>query len=279
MPERPMLFVLPFPAIDPTLIEIGPFAIRWYALAYIVGILIGWWYAKRLVSNPRLWGPAGAPMTPIDIDDFVVWATLGIIVGGRLGYVLFYDFGVFAAAPWQILQVWNGGMSFHGGFLGTVIAMVLFARSRKIPTWSLIDVVAPSVTFGLLFGRIANFINGELWGRPTDVAWAFIFPHADGQPRHPSQLYEAGLEGLVLFLVLRYFTHSQLRLRQPGFISAVFAIGYGLARIFSEFFREPDIQIGYFSGGLTMGMLLSLPLVLAGIILLVVATRRPAPAA
>jgi len=274
-----MLFVLPFPAIDPTLIEIGPFAIRWYALAYIVGILIGWWYAKRLVSNPRLWGPAGAPMKPIDIDDLVVWATLGIIVGGRLGYVLFYDFGLFLAQPWQILQVWNGGMSFHGGFLGTVVAMVLFARARKIPTWSLIDVVAPSVTFGLLFGRIANFINGELWGRPTDVAWAFIFPHADGQPRHPSQLYEAGLEGLVLFLVLRYFTHSQLRLRQPGFVSAIFAIGYGLARIFSEFFREPDIQIGYFSGGLTMGMLLSLPLVLAGIILLVVASRRPAPAA
>lgn len=274
-----MLFVLPFPAIDPTLVEIGPFAIRWYALAYIVGILIGWWYAKRLVSNPRLWGPAGAPMKPIDIDDLVVWATLGIIVGGRLGYVLFYDFGLFLAQPWQILQVWNGGMSFHGGFLGTVVAMVLFARARKIPTWSLIDVVAPSVTFGLLFGRIANFINGELWGRPTDVAWAFIFPHADGQPRHPSQLYEASLEGLVLFLVLRYFTHSQLRLRQPGFVSAIFAIGYGLARIFSEFFREPDIQIGYFSGGLTMGMLLSLPLVLAGIILLVVASRRPAPAA
>jgi phosphatidylglycerol:prolipoprotein diacylglycerol transferase len=279
MPERPMLFVLPFPAIDPTLIEIGPFAIRWYALAYIVGILIGWWYAKRLVSNARLWGPAGAPMKPIDIDDFVVWATLGIIVGGRLGYVLFYDFGVFLAEPWQILQVWNGGMSFHGGFLGTVIAMILFSRSRRIPTWSLIDVVAPSVTFGLLFGRIANFINGELWGRPTDVAWAFIFPHADGQPRHPSQLYEAMLEGLVLFLVLRFFTHRQLRLRQPGFVSAIFAIGYGLARIFSEFFREPDIQIGYFSGGLTMGMLLSLPLVLAGIVLLVVATRRPAPAA
>ncbi|HEV7283518.1 MAG TPA: prolipoprotein diacylglyceryl transferase, partial [Kaistia sp.] len=216
-----MLFALPFPAIDPTLIQIGPFAIRWYALAYIVGILIGWWYAKRLVNNARLWGPAGAPMKPIDIDDFVVWATIGIIVGGRAGYVLFYDLPMFLAAPWQIFQVWNGGMSFHGGFLGTVIAMILFARSRKIPTWSLIDVVAPSVTFGLLFGRIANFINGELWGRPTDVAWAIIFPNADSQPRHPSQLYEALLEGLVLFLVLRFFTHKQLRLRQPGFISAI----------------------------------------------------------
>jgi phosphatidylglycerol:prolipoprotein diacylglycerol transferase len=275
MPERPMLFVLPFPAIDPTLIEIGPIAIRWYALAYIVGILLGWWYAKRLVSNAQLWGPAGAPMKPIDIDDFIVWATLGVILGGRLGYVLFYDFALFLNEPWQILQVWNGGMSFHGGFLGTIIAIALFARSRGIPIWSLIDVAAPSVTFGLLFGRLANFINSELWGRPTDVAWAFIFPYADGQPRHPSQLYEAALEGLVLFLVLRYFTHSQHRLRQPGFISAIFAIGYGLARIFSEFFREPDIHIGYLSGGLTMGMLLSLPLVLAGIVLLVVVQRRP----
>jgi len=274
-----MLNVLPFPAIDPVLIEVGPLAIRWYALAYIVGILFGWWYAKRLVANQRLWGPAGAPMQPIDIDDFVVWATLGIIVGGRLGYVLFYDFGAFLAAPLSIFEVWNGGMSFHGGFLGTVVAMVLFARRRKIPIWSLTDVVAPSVTIGLFLGRIANFINGELWGRPADVPWAFVFPGADAQPRHPSQLYEAALEGLVLFLVLRLLTHRQLRLRQPGFVSAIFAIGYGTARIVSEFFREPDVQIGYFSGGLTMGMLLSLPLIAAGIALLIVALRRPAPAA
>ncbi|MDQ0437769.1 phosphatidylglycerol:prolipoprotein diacylglycerol transferase [Kaistia dalseonensis] len=270
-----MLYVLPFPAIDPVLISVGPFAIRWYALAYIVGILFGWWYAKRLVGSPKLWGPGGAPIKPIDIDDLVVWATLGIILGGRIGYVLFYDFARFMAAPAEIFAVWHGGMSFHGGFLGTVVAMVLFARSRRIPVWSLIDVVAPGVTIGLMLGRIANFINGELWGRATDVPWAMVFPNADDQPRHPSQLYEAALEGLLLFLVLRFFTHSQLRLKQSGFVSAVFAIGYGLARIVSEFFREPDIQIGYFSGGLTMGMLLSLPLVLAGIILLVVVMRRP----
>ncbi len=271
-----MLTAIPFPAIDPVLIEIGPFAIRWYALAYIVGILFGWWYAKRLVSTPRLWGAGGAPIRPVDLDDFVMWATIGIIVGGRLGYVLFYNFDAFLAAPLTIFEVWHGGMSFHGGFLGTVIAMVLFAWRRQIPFLSLIDVIAPSVTVGLCLGRIANFINGELWGRPADVPWAMVFPNADGQPRHPSQLYEAALEGIVLFLVLRLLTHRQLRLKQPGFVAAVFAIGYGLARIVSEFFREPDIQLGYFSGGLTMGMLLSLPMVLAGIGLLVHVRRRDA---
>lgn len=272
-----MLNVLPFPAIDPVLVEIGPFAIRWYALAYIAGILFAWWYAKRLAANPALWGPSGSPIRPIDLDDFVVWATAGIIVGGRLGYVLFYDLGKFLAAPLSIFEVWHGGMSFHGGFLGVVVAMVLFAHFRRIPVWSLIDVIAPGITIGLMLGRLANFINGELWGRPGDVAWAIVFPNADGQPRHPSQLYEALLEGLVLFLVLRFFTHRQKRLRQPGFIAAVFAIGYGCARIISEFFREPDIQIGYLAGGLTMGMLLSLPMILAGIIVLVIIGRRPLP--
>jgi phosphatidylglycerol---prolipoprotein diacylglyceryl transferase len=274
-----MLNVLPFPAIDPVLISIGPLSIRWYALAYIVGILFGWWYARRLAANNRLWGATGSPIRPLDIDDLVVWATIGIIVGGRLGYVLFYDLGAFLAAPLTIFEVWHGGMSFHGGFLGTVIAMVLFARSRRIPILSLFDMVAPSVTVGLLLGRLANFVNGELWGRPGDVPWAMVFPSADLQPRHPSQLYEALLEGLVLFLVLRFCTHRQLRLRQPGFVSAIFAIGYALARIIAEFFRQPDFQIGYLAGGLTMGMLLSLPLLLAGVVLLVIASRRPAASA
>src|ERR1044071_5634861 len=202
------LFVLPFPTIDPVLIEIGPFAIRWYALAYIVGILLGWWYAKRLVSTPALWGPGGSPMKPVDIDDFVIYAALGIILGGRVGYVLFYDLPRFAADPAEIVALWHGGMSFHGGFLGTVLAMVIFARVRKIPTWSLIDVIAPSVTFGLFLGRLANFINGELYGRPTDVPWGVVFCNerilaqfggtcpAGDLPRHASQLYEAGLEGV-----------------------------------------------------------------------------------
>ena len=267
-------FAIPFPAIDPVLIDIGPFQLRWYALAYIVGIFLGWWYAKRLVANQRLWGPAGSPMTPTDIDDFVVWCALGIILGGRIGYVLFYDLPRFTANPIEIVELWHGGMSFHGGFLGTVLAMILFSRMRKIPTWSLIDVIAPSVTFGLLLGRLANFVNGELFGRPADVPWAIVFPGGGLEPRQPSQLYEAGLEGIVLFLVLRLLTHRYHKLRTPGFVSGAFATGYGLARTFSEFFREPDIQIGYLAGGLTMGMILSIPMILAGIALMVWVSRR-----
>jgi phosphatidylglycerol---prolipoprotein diacylglyceryl transferase len=272
------LLTLPFPAIDPVMIQIGPFAIRWYALAYIAGIFIGWWYAKRLVADRRLWTPAEPPLKPADIDDFVVWAAVGIILGGRVGYVLFYDLPLFAANPLKIFAVWNGGMSFHGGFLGTILAMVLFARSRRIPAWSLIDVIAASVPFGLFFGRLANFINGELFGRPTDVPWAMVFPLGGPEPRHPSQLYEAALEGIVFFLVLRLFTHYFHRLPYPSFVSGIFCVGYGVARVFIEFFREPDIQIGYLAGGLTMGMALSIPMVLFGIYLMVKASRQPLPA-
>jgi phosphatidylglycerol:prolipoprotein diacylglycerol transferase len=268
-------FAIPFPAIDPVLIEIGPFAIRWYALSYIAGIFVGWWYAKRLVANERLWTPVGAPLKPADIDDLVVWATLGIILGGRTGYVLFYDLPRFVENPLEIFAVWNGGMSFHGGFLGTILAMVLFARSRGIPAWTLIDVVAAAVPFGLFFGRLANFINGELFGRPSDVPWAMVFPLGGPEPRHPSQLYEAALEGIVFFLVLRLFTHRFHRLPYPSFVSGVFCVGYAVSRIFAEFFREPDIQIGYLPGGLTMGMALSIPMIAYGIYLMVTASRRP----
>jgi phosphatidylglycerol:prolipoprotein diacylglycerol transferase len=274
------LFVIPFPAIDPVLVEIGPFAIRWYALAYIAGIFLGWWYAKRLVADRRLWGPAGSPMTPRDIDDFVVYCTLGIILGGRVGYVLFYDLPRFSENPAEIFALWRGGMSFHGGLLGTILAMVVFSRVRTIPVWSLIDVIAPSVTFGLFFGRLANFINGELFGRASDVPWAMIFPNGGPEPRHPSQLYEAGLEGLVLFALLRLMTHRYRKLAEPAFVAGVFATGYGVARTFVEFFREPDIQIGYLTGGLTMGMLLSIPMILFGFGLMIWASRkRPAIAA
>jgi phosphatidylglycerol:prolipoprotein diacylglycerol transferase len=273
------LFALPFPAIDPVLIEVGPFAVRWYALAYIAGIMLGWWYAKGLVANPAIWGPAGPQMKPADIDDFVVYAALGIILGGRIGYVLFYDLPRFVANPIEIVALWHGGMSFHGGFLGTILAMVLFARSRHIPIWSLIDVIAPSVTFGLFLGRLANFINGELFGRVTDVPWAIVFPNGGPEPRHPSELYEAGLEGIVLFAVLRIVTHRYGKLAQPAFVSGAFAAGYGAARTFSEFFREPDIQIGYLAGGLTMGMLLSIPMIIAGIGVMLWASRRTAAAA
>ncbi len=273
------LLVLPFPAIDPVLINIGPLAIRWYALAYIAGIFLAWWYAKRLVNDARLWGSSGAPLKGADLDDFVVWAALGVVVGGRLGYVLFYDLEHYLQQPGDILAVWHGGMSFHGGFLGMMLAMALFARSRNIPAWSLIDVVATGVPFGLFFGRLANFINGELWGRTSDVPWAMVFPNAGDVARHPSQLYEAGLEGIALFIVIRIATHRFHKLATRGFVSGVFCAGYGVARTFVEFFREPDAQIGYIAGNFTLGMLLSLPMILFGIGLMIWATRRQAAAA
>jgi phosphatidylglycerol:prolipoprotein diacylglycerol transferase len=265
---------LPFPDIDPVLISIGPFAIRWYALAYIGGILLGWLYARWMIRNDALWAGGKAPMTVTDFDDFIVWVTLGIILGGRTGYVLFYNPAYFAANPAEIFQLWNGGMSFHGGFAGCVLAVVLFAWRRKISILSLGDLTCAAAPIGLFLGRMANFINGELWGRTTDVAWSFVFPHAGPLPRHPSQLYEAALEGLVLFIVLALFVRAGA-LKRPGLIIGVFAIGYALARSFCELFREPDAQLGFLWGGITMGMLLSIPLLLAGIAFVVYALRRP----
>ena len=260
------LAALPFPDIDPVIVRIGPLAVHWYGLAYVVGILFGWWYAKRLITNPSLWPEGVKPMKPEDIDDLLVWAALGIVLGGRVGYILFYDFQRYLANPLDIFAVWQGGMSFHGGFLGTTLAMILFARSRGIKVWSLFDVVAAGVPVALGLVRLTNFINSELWGRPTDMAWAFVFPNGGPFPRHPSQLYEAALEGLVLFLVLRLLTHSFLKLKMPGFVAGAFVAGYALSRILVEFFREPDPQLGYLFGGwLTMGMVLSTPMLLAGV--------------
>jgi len=269
------VFVIPFPAFDPVLVSIGPFAIRWYALAYIVGILGGWLYARAIVGSPALWG-GSPPLKVVDIDDFILWVTLGIIVGGRLGYVLFYNPGYFLQNPAEIVQLWKGGMSFHGGFFGCVLAVVLFARHRGIPILSLGDVACAVGTIGVFLGRIANFINAELWGRPTDVPWGMVFPGAGPLPRHPSQLYEAALEGVLLFVVLALLVRGGA-LKRPGMITGTFAIGYGIARLFCELFREPDPQLGFLWGGLTMGMLLSLPLILAGI-LFVMAARRAEPA-
>jgi phosphatidylglycerol:prolipoprotein diacylglycerol transferase len=269
-----ILPVIPFPSINPILISIGPFSVRWYALAYIVGIIAGWFYARAIIASERLWG-GPAPFTVTDFDDFVIWITLGIILGGRTGYVLFYNLPHFAADPIEILELWNGGMSFHGGVLGCTIAIVLFALRRGIPMLSLGDVTAAVAPIGLFLGRVANFINGELWGRPTDVPWAMIFPHGGPIPRHPSQLYEATLEGILLFVVLGLFVRFGA-LKRPGVVTAVFAIGYGAARITCEFFREPDVQLGFLWGGLTMGMLLCIPLILAGLALLVFVLRRPA---
>jgi phosphatidylglycerol:prolipoprotein diacylglycerol transferase len=266
-----VLPVIPFPAINPVLISIGPFAVRWYALAYIVGIVAGWFYARAIIASDKLWG-GRAPFSVTDFDDFVIWITLGIILGGRIGYVLFYNPQHFAANPIEIVQLWNGGMSFHGGVIGCVLAIVLFAHWRRIPILSLGDVTAAVAPIGLLLGRLANFINGELWGRAADVPWAMIFPHGGPVPRHPSQLYEAALEGVVLFLVLALLVRSGA-LKRPGLVTGVFAIGYGVTRITCELFREPDAQLGFLWGGLTMGMLLCIPLILAGIAVLVFALR------
>ena len=267
-----VLPVIPFPAIDPILISIGPFEVRWYALAYIVGIIGGWFYARAIISSQKLWG-GPAPLTVTDFDDFVLWITLGIILGGRIGYVLFYNLAHFAANPLEIVQLWNGGMSFHGGVTGCIVAIVLFALRRGIPMLSLGDVTAAVAPIGLFLGRLANFINGELWGRPSDVPWAMLFPHGGPIPRHPSQFYEAALEGAVLFIVVGLLVRSGA-LKRPGIVTGMFAIGYGLARITCELFREPDAQLGFLWGGLTMGMLLCIPLILAGIATLVVAYQR-----
>ena len=261
-----VLPVLPFPAINPVLIHLGPLAVRWYALAYIVGILAGWIYARAIIRSDRLWSGA-APLTALDFDDFIIWVTLGIVLGGRTGYVLFYNLPLFAEQPLQILALWNGGMSFHGGVLGCIIAIVLFALHRRIPILSLGDVTTAVAPIGLFLGRIANFINGELWGRPTDVPWAMVFPNGGPLPRHPSQLYEAALEGIVLFAMLNLLVRFGA-LKRPGIVTGFFALGYGVARIVCEFFREPDAQLGFLWGGLTMGMLLCVPLMLAGIAIL-----------
>ena len=267
------LFLIPFPYIDPVLVHIGPFAIRWYALAYIGGILIGWAYARALIRNEKLWG-GPAPVTVIDFDDFLLWVTLGIILGGRTGYVLFYNLPHFTAHPLEILELWNGGMSFHGGFIGCVIAVILFARSRGLPILSVGDITCAVGPIGLFFGRIANFINGELWGRPTDVPWAMIFPGGGPIPRHPSQLYEAALEGLLLLVILGVLVRAGA-LRRPGLIIGSFASCYAIARTFSEFFREPDAQLGFLWGGATMGQLLSVPLFFAGLCFIVYALKHP----
>lgn len=280
---------LPFPAIDPVAVSFGPFAIRWYALAYIAGLLGGWFLARKLTMRPGYWTGLKQPR-PLDIDDLIVWVALGVVLGGRIGYVLFYNFAAYLEDPSEILAIWRGGMSFHGGFLGAVLAIVLFARSRGLNPLSMLDLAAVVTPIGLFFGRIANFINGELWGRPApDLPFAVVFPHGGPIARHPSQLYEAVLEGLVLFVVLVVAVRRN-GFRRPGLIGGIFVLGYAIARIVSEFFREPDPQLGFLfgdsitalGGGVTMGMLLSVPMALVGAAAIWIAGRgltRPRPTA
>src|ERR1700760_1801710 len=264
------------PVFNSIAIEIGPIAIRWYALAYIGGIVIGWIYARSLLKNEKLWG-GPAPITLLQLDDFILWVTVGIILGGRTGYVLFYNLPFFVAHPTEIFELWKGGMSFHGGFLGCVAAVMLFCWKNNLSILSLGDITTAVGPIGLLLGRLANFINSELWGRPADssVPWAMVFPNGGPLPRHPSQLYEAGLEGIVLFTILALMIRAGA-LKRPGLILGSFIAIYACARIVGEFFREPDPQLGFLWGGLTMGMLLSVPMIIVGAIIIFAATRRKA---
>jgi phosphatidylglycerol:prolipoprotein diacylglycerol transferase len=276
----PMPFLLiDFPVFNPVAIAIGPIAIRWYALAYICGIVIGWLYARALLKNEKLWG-GPAPISLAQLDDFILWVTIGIILGGRTGYVLFYNPSFFIQHPAEIFILWKGGMSFHGGFMGCVAAVIWFCRANKLPILPLGDITTAVAPIGLLLGRIANFVNSELWGRAADpdLPWAMIFPNGGPEPRHPSQLYEAGLEGIVLFTILAIMIRLGA-LKRPGLVLGSFVALYGLARITGEMFREPDPQLGFLWGGLTMGMLLSVPMVIAGAVIIMQTLRRGAPQA
>ena len=267
LPVSPILFELP--AISVMGLELGPFALRWYSLAYIGAIVIGWWQMSRMLRQPQ------PVMTAAQLDSFITWATLGVILGGRLGYVIFYNPAQYLADPLAIIRLWDGGMSFHGGCAGVIFACFAFASANQLSGLRVLDSVATVTPWGLLFGRLANFVNGELWGRPTGTDWGIIFPGAGPEPRYPSQLFEAALEGVVLLAVLQFlYWKTNARLR-PGLISGVFGIGYGASRFIVEYFREPDRQLGILDTGLTMGQTLTLPLILAGLTLLLMALRRP----
>jgi len=268
-----------FPNIDPVLFQIGPFAIRWYALAYVATILLGWRYTVNNVRNAKLWTHRPPPATGEQIDDLILWLTLGVIVGGRLGHVLFYTPSMIWTDPIEILKTWHGGMSFHGGALGVLVAGLAFARAKKIDALRLGDVIVAAEPIGGFLVRIANFINGELWGRPTTVPWGMVFPGAGPSPRHPSQLYEAALEGVVLFCVLRWATHGKKWLNRRGVVMGVFLVGYGLIRIGLENVREPDSYMPHFPLGLTMGMMLSAPMVAIGAWLIWRGLKEPLPPA
>jgi phosphatidylglycerol:prolipoprotein diacylglycerol transferase len=269
------LAVLPFPEIDPVALRLGPVAVKWYGLAYMAGLLLGWLYVKQLLRQHRLWPGEQAPFTTDRADDLLLYMTVGVLVGGRLGNVLFYEPAYYLQHPLEIPAVWKGGMAFHGGLIGAILAILLFARRLGADAWSVLDLCAAATPMGLFFGRLANFINAELWGRPSSMPWAMVFPGAGPMPRHPSQLYEALLEGIVLFALLWWLAHARLAMRRPGLVAGTFLAGYGLARSFCELFRHPDFLLG----PLSAGILYSLPMVLAGFWIVRTAGRRPAASA
>jgi phosphatidylglycerol---prolipoprotein diacylglyceryl transferase len=273
------LLAIPYPTIDPVALQLGPLAIKWYGLAYIAGLLLGWLYIKRLLDQPSLWAGDKAPIESQRVDDLLIYMTAGVLIGGRLGYVLFYEPRYFLMNPLDIPAVWKGGMAFHGGLIGSIVAILTFAHRSNANPLSMLDLCAAATPIGLFFGRLANFINAELWGRPTTVPWAMVFPGSDMVERHPSQLYEAFTEGLVLFAVLWWLTHKAFALRRPGMVAGTFMLGYGLARSFCELFREPDPGHALTWGPLTAGIFYSLPMIAIGLWLLRGAVKRaPAPA-
>lgn len=262
---------IPFPGLDPVAFSIGPLSVKWYGLAYMAGLLLGWLYIRKLLDTSGIWAKATPPFGIERVDDLLLYMTLGVIAGGRLGFVLFYEPGYYLANPLDIPAIWKGGMAFHGALLGCGAAIWLFAHNNKLNPYSAMDLCAAAVPIGLLFGRLANFINGELWGRPTNVWWGMVFPEAkfyfpnsEPQPRHPSQLYEAGLEGLALFLILRFMTHKLRALEQPGQVTGAFLAGYGVFRSFCELYRQPDPLHALTYYGLTPGIAYSIPMVMLG---------------
>ena len=263
-----VLLAIPFPSIDPVLISVGPIAVRWYALAYILGLVLGWRLLRRKAAS------SSNNFKEDHSDDILVWLIVGVIVGGRLGYVIFYNFSYFLANPLKILATWEGGMSFHGGLLGVVIISLIFCRRHKLEPLALGDMLACVAPIGLFFGRVANFINGELYGRETDLAWGVIFPRGGPNPRHPSQIYEAFLEGIVLFIIINIMWKSQSIRECRGVLTGTFLAGYAIARMLAEIFRQPDAHIGFLALGGTIGQWLSLPMLLVGLGFIIQGIRR-----
>ena len=270
------VFAIPFPNIDPNAFSIGPVSVKWYGLAYAAGLLLGWLYIRRMLRTPALWPAATPPFPELKADDLLLYMTVGVVVGGRLGEVLFYQPGYFLSHPLEIFATRSGGMSFHGGFLGAIAAIWLFSSRNNVNIRTTFDLAAAAVPIGLFFGRITNFINAELWGKPSDVAWAIVFPGGGPLPRHPSQLYESALEGALLFGVCAWLVWRCDALRRPGLVAGTFTMGYGLARSFCEIFRESDPSPWAAAFGISPGTLYSLPMIAAGALFIWQAQSRSA---
>ncbi|MEQ1669241.1 MAG: prolipoprotein diacylglyceryl transferase [Hyphomicrobium sp.] len=270
------LAALSFPNIDPVAFSAGPLSIKWYGLSYMAGLILGWLYVRHLLSAPHLWKDNKAPFGLERVDDLLLYITLAVILGGRLGQVLLYEPGYYFANPVEILKTWRGGMSFHGALIGSAIAILLFARQFKVSARTVMDLCCAAVPFGLLFGRVANFINSEHWGRATDAAVGMVFPNGGPEPRHPSQLYEAALEGLVMLIIMRVVTHHMLGLKRPGFTAGVWLVWYAVARTICEFFREPEPIHALNIEPFTAGQLYSIPMLLLGLYFIATARREGA---